>query len=66
MPPNFLGAILWPAALATKVPGHPRLKYPKAKGGHLAISTKNAALKEAHSQTSVTQRNVLPSDNLEN
>lgn len=66
MPHYFLDSILWPAALATKVPGHYRLKYPKAKGRHLAISTKNAALKEAHIQTFIMQRDVLPSDNLEN
>ena len=63
----LLDAIPLPAALdIIKLSRHSRLNSLEAKRKRLTgISTKNAACKEASSQTSVlVQRDVIPSDNL--
>ena len=62
-----MDAVLFPVALVIiKIPRHSRLNSLEAKVTYLAdISIKNAAFKEANSQTSVmVQGHVIPNDNL--
>ena len=62
-----MDAILLPATLAIKLPGHSKLDSLEAKGTHLAdISARNATLKGTNNrQTSVMgERDISLNDNL--